>query len=154
MKRCGLDPSFNGFTVSVFENDELIDFLFIATRPKIGTMNRILLIGHLLEKFIKKHKIKTANVEQPFFNKRNVKTYGIQQRLHQHVLYVLFKSNVDYGEFTSTEVRKVIGKGIVTKDDLFEKFKADLKINKSIRYKELTEAEREGLLDSIAVGMV
>lgn len=153
MKICGVDPSLNGFCSSVVDGEELLSFLFVNTNSDLDIMDRVIAVADLFERYVKDKKCKNAYIESPFFNRRNVKTYGEQQRLYQQVLYVLNKCRIQYKEFGPTQVKKSLDKGIVSKDDIFAKFQTDLKISNSIQWNQLNKAEREALLDSIAVGM-
>lgn len=151
---CGVDPSLRGFCSSYFSELEIMDFCFIRTNKVNNVTPRILIISSIFDDFIKSNKIKNANIEIPYFNRRNIKTYAEQMRLYQQILYVLESNSVIYNEYTPTHVKKSLGYGEYTKDEMRSiLLKRKPKFLSNLNLSAFSEDELEGLFDSFVIGM-
>lgn len=152
--KVGVDPSLLGFCVSIINKSKVIDFLFIHVEPFNNVMLRILTISTIFEEFIKRNKVKSANIETPYFNRLNPKTYSQQMRLYQQILYVLESNDVLYREYMPTQIKKTIGSGKLTKKEMRVLMLKKYKFLNKIDLDKFTELELEGLMDSIAIGLI
>lgn len=153
--KCGIDPSFLGHTCSVFNKNRLIDFIFVSTDPSLPILSRILEIEDKTKMFLVKHKVKKCGIEIPFFNRMNPKTYFSQARLYQQLIYLMVSLEIEFHEVEPTLVKKIFtNSGNSDKDKMYESF-SELypRIFKSFDFDSLDKKRREGLIDSIAVGI-
>ncbi len=152
-KYCGIDPSYSGLTISYFTEKELIDYIFVSSKPEIDLMERILTLSRLTLDFLFLHSIQEVNIELPFLNRFSPKTYNIQCRLLQQILYELHVSGIVYNEFEPKSVKKTFGSGKMSKDEMREFVKKNIKLCKSLKLDTLTKPIQYGLIDSLAIGM-
>jgi len=151
---CGLDPSLRGLTISKFTRNKLIDFLFIETKSSVDLLNRIIIQAKNVSNFIITNKIERLNIEIPYYNRTNAKVYNMQSRLYQQLIYELDNLNVKYAEYEPRTIKKNLSSGSMDKKDISYYFQQNMLIYKGLNSGKLNQLEIEGLLDSIAIGIM
>ena len=148
---CGIDPGMTGFCVSVFTTRTLKDFLFISTSSKCEMQDRISFIVRVLLVFLKAHKIKTAVLEIPI-HKVNAHAFFMQSCLYQAILCHLTIAGIRVTSVRPTQAKMWLEKGTISKDRVYEIMQEKFNID-SVLPDGLTKKEREGLMDSLMIGM-
>lgn len=143
--------------MSVFSYKEIIDWVYISTNSHVELQDRIRIILFLTEEFLLKHKVSDLNIEIPVYG-QNANAFFMQACLYQALLDLCVRLRIRTQSVRPTQAKMWLENGTISKDRVFEVFRERYAINRALRLDKgdplaLDKSEREGLLDSLMIGM-
>lgn len=176
----GIDPSFNGFSAILLQNNQIIDFYFFSLFNEYGKyandFDEIHKVNEVLDPFLRYISklnifIDVIGIEKPIFNRFNPKIFAEQMMLY-YALTNHFCCRLDLCTYRSEPkgIKKFFtGSGNSNKEDMllaclkykdyksFPELKNCLKQEKNKKLlkkeQESYRLKREGLVDAIAIAL-
>ncbi|MFC1670087.1 crossover junction endodeoxyribonuclease RuvC [Spirochaetota bacterium] len=144
MKILGIDPGYGILGWSIIDDNlKVFDFGTINTPKNKDLADRLLQIHDELSVIISKYKPETVAMERLFFAKNNTTAMDVAKTIGV-VILLLKKSNLDYFEYTPSQVKlSITGFGRATKSQM------QVMIKKIFNIKELPK--EDDAADALAI---